>query len=86
VGKPVIKSVKAGAKGFTEIRSMPDLVRFFGAGTTEIPADMLDKVFNPFFTSKGPGKGTGLGLSMVYGFVKQSRSFTGQTFSGSSNR
>ena len=33
---------------------------------------MLDKVFNPFFTSKGPGKGTGLGLSMVYGFVKQS--------------
>ncbi|MDE2473048.1 MAG: PAS domain S-box protein [Bradyrhizobium sp.] len=40
-----------------------------GAG---IPAAMLDKVFDPFFTSKGPGKGTGLGLSMVYGFVKQS--------------
>lgn len=40
-----------------------------GAG---IPAAMLDKVFEPFFTSKGPGKGTGLGLSMVYGFVKQS--------------
>ncbi len=39
---------------------------------TGIPADMLDKVFNPFFTSKEPGKGTGLGLSMVYGFVKQS--------------
>jgi PAS domain S-box-containing protein len=40
-----------------------------GAG---IPASILDKVFDPFFTSKGPGKGTGLGLSMVYGFVKQS--------------
>ncbi|MDI1266984.1 MAG: PAS domain S-box protein [bacterium] len=39
---------------------------------TGIPAAMLDKVFDPFFTSKGPGKGTGLGLSMVYGFVKQS--------------
>ena len=39
---------------------------------TGIPAAILDKVFNPFFTSKGPGKGTGLGLSMVYGFVKQS--------------
>ena len=39
---------------------------------TGIPADMLDKVFDPFFTSKGHGKGTGLGLSMVYGFVKQS--------------
>src|ERR1700694_1813217 len=40
-----------------------------GTGT---PAGILDKVFDPFFTSKGPGKGTGLGLSMVYGFVKQS--------------
>jgi len=39
---------------------------------TGIPAVILDKVFDPFFTSKGPGKGTGLGLSMVYGFVKQS--------------
>jgi PAS domain S-box-containing protein len=37
-----------------------------------IPADILDKVFDPFFTSKDPGAGTGLGLSMVYGFVKQS--------------
>jgi hypothetical protein len=39
---------------------------------TSIPAAILDKVFDPFFTSKGPGKGTGLGLSMVYGFIKQS--------------
>ena len=37
-----------------------------------IPASILDKVFEPFFTLKEPGKGTGLGLSMVYGFVKQS--------------
>jgi nitrogen-specific signal transduction histidine kinase/ActR/RegA family two-component response regulator len=37
-----------------------------------IPSTILDRVFDPFFTSKGPGKGTGLGLSMVYGFVKQS--------------
>ncbi|MCP3393471.1 PAS domain S-box protein [Bradyrhizobium sp. CCGB12] len=39
---------------------------------TGIAATMLARVFDPFFTSKGPGKGTGLGLSMVYGFIKQS--------------
>ena len=39
---------------------------------TGIPANMLTRVFEPFFTLKQPGKGTGLGLSMVYGFIKQS--------------
>ena len=37
-----------------------------------IPAEMIDKVLEPFFTTKDVGKGTGLGLSMVYGFAKQS--------------
>ena len=37
-----------------------------------IPADMLDRVTEPFFTTKAVGKGTGLGLSMVYGFAQQS--------------
>jgi CheY-like chemotaxis protein len=36
-----------------------------------LPKD-LDKVMEPFFTTKEVGKGTGLGLSMVYGFAKQS--------------
>ena len=37
-----------------------------------IPGSLLDKVIEPFFTTKDVGKGSGLGLSMVYGFVKQS--------------
>lgn len=37
-----------------------------------MPADVLEKVYQPFFTTKGPEKGSGLGLSMIYGFVKQS--------------
>ena len=34
--------------------------------------EVLEKVFQPFFTTKAQGKGSGLGLSMVYGFIKQS--------------
>ncbi|HUB90607.1 MAG TPA: response regulator [Dyella sp.] len=32
----------------------------------------LERVTEPFFTTKAQGKGTGLGLSMVYGFARQS--------------
>jgi PAS domain S-box-containing protein len=34
--------------------------------------ELLEKVFQPFFTTKAQGKGSGLGLAMVYGFIKQS--------------
>ena len=35
----------------------------------------MAKIFEPSFTTKGPGKGTGLGLSISYGIIK---SFEGE--------
>lgn len=40
-----------------------------GCGMTP---DVLERVFEPFYTTKEVGKGTGLGLSQVFGFVGQS--------------
>ncbi|MDA3971310.1 MAG: ATP-binding protein [Desulfobulbaceae bacterium] len=37
---------------------------------TGIPADKLDKIFEPFVTTKVVGKGTGLGLSISYGIIE----------------
>jgi signal transduction histidine kinase/tetratricopeptide (TPR) repeat protein len=37
---------------------------------TGIPQDILDKIFQPFFTTKQPGSGTGLGLSLSYDMIK----------------
>jgi signal transduction histidine kinase len=36
-----------------------------------IPADVLPRIFEPFYTTKPPGQGTGLGLALVFGIVKQ---------------
>ena len=37
---------------------------------TGISRNIVDRIYDPFFTTKEDGKGTGLGLAMVYGIVK----------------
>jgi CheY-like chemotaxis protein len=37
-----------------------------------MPPEVVERAFDPFYSTKGAGRGTGLGLSQVYGFVKQS--------------
>ena len=50
----------------------PPLVKFWvrddGPG---IPAEVLPKIFQPYFTTKGPRQGTGLGLSIVQRLIKE---------------
>jgi PAS domain S-box-containing protein len=50
--------------GFVEVA-----VRDQGVG---IPPEIIDRVTEPFFTTKDVGRGSGLGLAQVYGFVRQS--------------
>jgi PAS domain S-box-containing protein len=40
---------------------------------TGMTANVVERAFEPFFSTKSAGQGTGLGLSQVYGFIKQSK-------------
>lgn len=57
------ESVSIEGRPFVRIR-----VRDHGSG---IPAEILDKVMNPFFTTKPAGVGTGLGLSISFEIAKR---------------
>ncbi|MDX2049145.1 MAG: ATP-binding protein [Chitinophagaceae bacterium] len=60
--EPTVTVSTAKPNGFVEIR-----VKDNGIG---IPQKVLDKIFQPFFTTKPTGQGTGLGLSLAYDIVK----------------
>ena len=59
-------------KGEIEIVTRPDgdtvVVEITDSGPG-IPADIQDKIFDSFFTTKEPGKGTGLGLDISYRII-----------------
>ncbi|MFK4624331.1 signal transduction histidine kinase/CheY-like chemotaxis protein [Bradyrhizobium diazoefficiens] len=79
-GKLIIRTANVATEdaGKLAYKGMPaaDYVRIEVADTgTGIPADIRDKIFEPFFSTKEVGKGTGLGLSTVYGIVKQTGGF-----------
>jgi two-component system, cell cycle sensor histidine kinase and response regulator CckA len=79
-GKLTIKTANVSAQEAEKLsyKGMPpaDYVRIDVSDTgTGIPPDIVDKIFEPFFSTKEVGKGTGLGLSTVYGIVKQTGGF-----------
>jgi two-component system, cell cycle sensor histidine kinase and response regulator CckA len=79
-GKLTVRTanLSAAEAGDLAYKGMPaaDYVRIDITDTgTGIPADIRDKIFEPFFSTKEVGKGTGLGLSTVYGIVKQTGGF-----------
>jgi PAS domain S-box-containing protein len=43
----------------------------FSDNASGIPVEYLDKIYEPFFTTKEVGKGTGLGLSIAYGIIRE---------------
>jgi two-component system cell cycle sensor histidine kinase/response regulator CckA len=79
-GKLTVRTanVTTEESGRLTYKGMPaaDYVRIDITDTgTGIPAEIVDKIFEPFFSTKEVGKGTGLGLSTVYGIVKQTGGF-----------
>ena len=66
------RSVDEAEAGQLELEAGDYLRLAVSDNGVDIPAEHLDKVFEPFFTTREVGSGSGLGLSMVQGFVTQS--------------
>jgi two-component system, cell cycle sensor histidine kinase and response regulator CckA len=79
-GKLTVRTINVSSDESAQLahKGMPaaDYVRIDVTDTgTGIAPEIVDKIFEPFFSTKEVGKGTGLGLSTVYGIVKQTGGF-----------
>jgi two-component system NtrC family sensor kinase len=61
---------KGGAVGISARRDGSEVVLEVTDNGSGIGPEDLDRIFQPFFTTKPVGKGTGLGLAVVYGIVR----------------
>jgi PAS domain S-box-containing protein len=67
-----ILASRSGDRVEIELQRDPEtvcaLVRDFGVGMT---SEQMDRIFDPFYTTRGSAGGTGLGLSISYGIVRE---------------
>jgi two-component system cell cycle sensor histidine kinase/response regulator CckA len=77
-GRLTLRTRNVGAEDSQRHKGVPFgeyvLVEVEDTGSGIAP-EIIDKIFDPFYTTKDIGKGTGLGLSTVYGIVKQTGGF-----------
>ncbi|MEQ8301571.1 MAG: response regulator [Hyphomonas sp.] len=76
-GKLTIRTARATgrdaqAKGFSFVEDGDYMLIEMEDTGHGMPREVMDKIFQPFFTTKEAGVGTGLGLATVYGIIKQS--------------
>jgi two-component system cell cycle sensor histidine kinase/response regulator CckA len=72
-----LKQEKAIMRGQDEMPPGDYVVIEISDTGTGIPKDIMQRIFEPFFSTKEVGSGTGLGLSTVYGIVRQTGGFVG---------
>ena len=66
-----VESMSEGGQLLVDLKQIDeDLVIKISDTGTGISTENKEKIFTPFFTTKGAGKGTGLGLPLAYGIVK----------------
>ncbi len=69
--KNAIEAMPDGGKISLHLSDTPDRFKIIVEDTGQgISKENAEKIFTPFFSTKGIGKGTGLGLPLVYGIVK----------------